>query len=204
MQQYFQHMVLIQTLKWATINDFRNWLAIYVFGDLAEALPAIDNHISYIIINNMLSIMQLQHVNDVPFYELNTSLYYIVTYVNGYLLNHYLHQAEYLYDFIIVLITTIHYLQRLNSAIKTQWSILNFDYIGHVFNVHVSLRADISKALFILIPQNKIIVIIMVIITQENTDIIKVTIFVVQQVQVIKDMVKKKKKKNCFFLQHIY
>lgn len=47
----------------------------------------------------MLSIMQVEYVNRVLFYKLDTSLYYIILYVIGHLLNHYLHQDDYLYDF---------------------------------------------------------------------------------------------------------
>ena len=62
--------------KWVIINDFTNCLVIYVFGNLAEALPTIS-----------LSIMQPQYVNGVLFYKLNDSLYYMISYVDGYLLN---------------------------------------------------------------------------------------------------------------------
>ena len=83
--------------------------------------------------------------------------------------------------FIILIIMAICYLQqRLRGVIKTQKLISKFDLIGHVSNIHASLRNDILKALFILIEQNKIIVVIMVLITYGNTDIIKVTLFIVQ------------------------
>ena len=47
--------------------------------------------------------------------------------------------------------------------------------------------------------------VVLILITQEHMDIINVTIFIVEQVQVIKDMVhfKKKKKKKFLTVQHI-
>ena len=90
--------------------------------------------------------------------------------------------------FIIITISTSCYLpQRLNSAIKKkQWFILNFDYIRHVLNIHINLRTDNFKALFILIQQNKI----MVIITQGHPDMINVNTFIVQPVQVVEDILR--------------
>ena len=73
-------------------------------------------------------------------------------------------------------------------------------FIGHVSNIHVSLRNDISNTLFSFIQQNKIIMVVLVIAIQRHTDIINVLLIIIQQVQLIKDMVHLKKKKKLFTL----
>ena len=102
-------------------------------------------------------------------------------------------------NFILNIVTICYLRQRANRAITIQWFISKFNDIGYILNKHASLRHSISKALFILIQQNNIIMVVLVAITKGCTDTIKVTMVMVQQVQVIKDMVqfkKKKKKKN--------
>lgn len=53
--------------------------------------------------------------------------------------------------------------------------------IAHVSNIHASLTNDIAKALFILIQQHQLIVVILVVITQGNQAMIQVVTFIIQQ-----------------------
>ena len=128
--------------------------------------------------------MEVKYVNDILFYELDNSLYYIITYVIGYLLNHFNIKMNMHMNFILTIGTICYLPQRSNSAIKTQWFISKFNDIGYILNTHANLRNSVSKALFILIQQNNIIM--LVTITKACTDTIKMTMVIVQQIQVVK------------------
>ena len=76
--------------------------------------------------------MEMQYVNGASFEYFN--VLHDDMYI-GYLLNHYLHQHEYLYDFYYCDYYNNCYLQQqLGSAIKPQWFISTFDHLGYASN----------------------------------------------------------------------
>ena len=90
----------------------------------------------------------VKYVNDESFCEYNTLLYYIITYVIGYPLNHHLYRDEYLYDFnYFVYYQNLIFNQQLSGAvykITEHDSFQDLDHIVHVSNIQASLRNYIS------------------------------------------------------------
>ena len=132
LQHYFQYLVLVQTPNkqhYAILQILLHFMYLKIWQQYSMKY----NQISMLNISKIYNLkIQVKYVNEIIFYELDNSLYYIITDVIGYLLNHFDIKMNMHMNFILNMGTICCLPQRSNSAIETQWIISEFNDIGYI------------------------------------------------------------------------